>query len=313
MKKFAVLVAGLVLGSVASSAQPLLTAAEVSPLLAAPDARVVDVRDPKAYAAGHIPGAVSAPYGQWRGPASNPGELPALPKLTTLVQSLGLTPQTRVVVVSTGEDTTDFGSAARIYWTLKVLGLKELSILNGGMKAWTSAGLPRDTAAVKPTASNYVPTIDGNLIATRDQVAAQMSTGKLNLVDARPAEFYLGETRHAAAKIPGTLPGAINLTHDKWFKPGTTTFVSPEEARKIAATASLNPQNETVAFCNTGHWAATDWFAMSEVAGLSNVKMYAGSMVDWTQAAGDHPMANVPSRGQQLVIDTRLWLDRTFK
>jgi len=38
------------------------------------------------------------------------------------------------VVVSSGKDVTDFGAAARVYWTLKVLGLKELSILNGGVR-----------------------------------------------------------------------------------------------------------------------------------------------------------------------------------
>ena len=88
-----------------------------------PQVRVIDIRDPKSYAANHIPGAVNAPYGTWRGPANNPGELPELPKLTALVQSLGLTPATHAVVVSSGADATDFGASARVYWTLKVLGL----------------------------------------------------------------------------------------------------------------------------------------------------------------------------------------------
>lgn len=312
-KKYCVLAAGLVLGSMSFAAQPLLTAPELNTLLAAPATRVIDIRDAKSYAAGHIPGAETAPYGQWRGPASNPGELPPLPKFTTLVQSLGLTPQTHVVVVSSGDDTTDFGSAARVYWTLKVLGLKELSILNGGMKAWSTAALPRETAPAKVKASTFAPTLDTSLIATRDEVSTQMSTGKLTLVDARPAEFFRGETRHAAARVPGTLPGAINLEHDKWFKPGTTTFLSPEEARKVAARAAIDPQKETVSFCNTGHWAATDWFGMSEVAGFSHVKLYPGSMVDWTQASSELPMEHVPGRGQQLLIDARLWADKTFK
>ena len=69
---------------------------------------------------------------------------------------------------------------------------------------------------------------------------------------------------------------------------------------------------ERVAFCNTGHWAATDWFALSEIAGHKNVKLYAGSMVDWTQAPDALPMDNVPNRFEQLVIDWKLWVDRTF-
>ena len=106
--------------------------------------RVIDIRDPKSYAAAHIPGAVNAPYGSWRGPASSPGELPELARLTAQVRRLGLTPATRAVVVSSGADATDFGAAARVYWTLKVLGLKELSVLNGGVKAWAAAGRTGD-------------------------------------------------------------------------------------------------------------------------------------------------------------------------
>ena len=66
----------------AASAQPLLSPQELQAKLGDTNVRVIDIRDAKSYAANHIPGAVNAPYGQWRGPATNPGELPALPKLT---------------------------------------------------------------------------------------------------------------------------------------------------------------------------------------------------------------------------------------
>lgn len=81
------------------AAQPLLTPAELkAQTTQATPPRVIDIRDPASYGAQHIPGAVNAPYGKWRGPASNPGELPDLPRLTALVQSLGLTPTTHAVV-----------------------------------------------------------------------------------------------------------------------------------------------------------------------------------------------------------------------
>ena len=289
------------------AAQPLLTPAELQSQLGAPSLRVVDIRDAKSYAAGYIPGAVNAPYGRWRGPASNPGELPDLQKLTELVQRLGLTAATRAVVVSSGADATDFGASARVYWTLKALHLKELSILNGGVKAWTQAGLPLEGRPVTVPASSYRPQLDASLIATRDEINRQIGSGKLSLVDARPSEFFFGETRHPAAKVPGTLKGAVDLEYSKWFKPGTSTFVSVEEARKVAAASALNPQNETVSFCNTGHWAAIDWFALSEVLGEKNVRLYPGSMVDWTQSAVALPMDNVPGRAKQLLVDAKLW------
>ncbi len=306
--------ASALLAGAAVAAPPLLSPAELQPLLRSASVRVIDIREPKAYAEKRIPGSVSAPYAEWRGPAANPGELPDLPKLTALVQRLGLTPATHAVVVSSGADATDFGAAARVYWSLKVLGLKELSVLNGGVKAWAQAGLAQDAVNVSLTPSGFSPSIDKALIATRDEVRAQIESGKGRLVDSRPADFFSGDTRHQAAKLPGTLKGAVNLEHSRWFATGSSSLVAPEEVRRIAA--SLPPASgdaDTVSFCNTGHWAATNWFALSEVAGQKNVKLYAGSMVDWTQNPLAALMDNVPSRAKQLAIDARLWAERTVK
>jgi thiosulfate/3-mercaptopyruvate sulfurtransferase len=316
MKNLTTLLLALALSAAATApfaAQPLLSPAELQAKLSDASVRVIDIRDAKSYAANHIPGAINAPYGAWRGPAHNPGELPELPKLTALVQSLGLTPVTHAVVVSSGADATDFGASARVYWTLKVLGLKELSVLNGGLKAWALAGLPQNNQAVKVAASNFQPQIDKSLVATKEELVARVKSGDAALIDARPAEFFKGDTRHVAASVPGTLQGAVNVEHDKWFAPGSSTFVNADQAQKVAAASPIDPAKETVSFCNTGHWAATNWFAMSEVLGQKNVKLYAGSMVEWSKDPTGLPMANVPSRPKQLLIDAKFWAEKTFK
>lgn len=313
MKASIVLFAGWVFAATGFAAQPLLAPQELQAHLSDRQVRVIDIRDAGSYAAGHIPGAVNAPYGQWRGPANNPGELPALPKLTALVQSLGLTPATHVVVASSGADATDFGASARVYWTLKVLGLKELSVLNGGLKAWTQAGLPQNQDAVKIAASDFQPKLDSAQIASKAEVLQHVKAGDSRLIDARPAPFYNGDVRAPTAKVPGTLPGAVSLPHDRWFTAGSATFMPADQARKVAASSPIDPAKETVSFCNTGHWAATNWFAMSEVLGQKNVKLYPGSMTEWSQDPEGLPMANVPNRAKQLLIDTQMWTDKTFK
>jgi len=151
------------------------------------------------------------------------------------------------------------------------------------------------------------------LVATKEELVARVKAGDAALIDARPAEFFKGDTRHVAASVPGTLQGAVNVEHDKWFAPGTSTFVSTDQAQKVAATSAIDPAKETVSFCNTGHWAATNWFAMSEVLGQKNVKLYAGSMVEWSKDPNGLPMANVPSRPKQLLIDAKFWAEKTFK
>ena len=314
MKKMLAFAAALTAAQWVAAAQPLLTPAELSATqTAAPQLRVIDIRDPQSYAAQHIPGAVNAPYGKWRGPATNPGELPDVSKLTQLVQSLGLTPATHAVVVSSGADATDFGASARVYWTLKTLGLKELSIVNGGMKAWADAQLPQDGAAVKVAPSRWQPQIDTSLIATREDIRKNLDLSNAALVDSRPDAFYQGKTRAPAAKLSGTLPGAQQLDFNQWFVPGTSTFVDTATAKQIAAKVQRKSGQDMVAFCNTGHWAATDWFGLSEMAGLPNVKLYAGSMVDWTQQPGAPALENQPSRAESLAYDARQWWQRKFK
>ncbi|CAM5222869.1 Thiosulfate/3-mercaptopyruvate sulfurtransferase OS=Castellaniella defragrans OX=75697 GN=HNR28_001942 PE=4 SV=1 [Castellaniella defragrans] len=283
------------------AAQPLLTPAELDAARQAPAVRVIDIRPAAGYAAGHIPGAVSAPYAKWRGPADNPGKLPPVAQLTDLVRSLGVDGNTHAVVVSSGSDSTDFGASARVYWTLKYLGLTNLSVLNGGYKAWTDAGLAHDQAVPQVKATAYEAHLDQDIIAETPQVAAQVGNPQTRLIDARPLDFYLGKVKAPTAQVPGTIKGAINVENSRWFEPGTSIFLPKAQAEAVAAKLLPHgPAQETISFCNTGHWAATDWFALSEVLGEKNVRLYPESLAEWSQDAS-RPMENVPGRGTQIL------------
>lgn len=295
-----ILSAALLLVHLGATAAPLITATELSEKKhQLPNLRVIDIRPLDDYRAGHIPGAVSAPYPLWRGPAENPGQLLDTSELTQLVQSLGLDNSTHIVITSSGADASDFGASARVYWTLKYLGFNKLSILNGGMRVWEQAVLDLDQHTPEITPSNYRASLNPSILATQEHIAANLDNGQTLLVDARPQNFFLGNTKAPAAYKPGTIKNAVNFTHDRWFDPQTALFVSPEQAQEIAKDLLANPSKETISFCNTGHWAATDWFALSEVVGLPNVKLYPASMTEWSQAA--LPMENVPSRGRQII------------
>ncbi len=308
-----ILASALGLGLPAAFAAPLVEPAELAARLNDPAVRIVDVRDGRneagktPYELGHLPGAVHAPYSQWRGPKENPGALPDAARLTQLIQRLGLDRDTEAVLVYEGRDATDFGSAARVYFTLKAAGLDKLSILNGGMKAWRAAGKPVSTEAASVKPSGYVARLDERLIATRQEVEEAVKSKSATLIDARPPVFFQGETRHAAAKAPGTIEGAKNVSHAVWFGKDSSALLPADEIRRIAQSNGIAPTpqgGQTVSFCNTGHWASTNWFVLSEVLGDRNVAMYPDSMVDWS-AAG-LPMANVPGRLKQLLIDLKL-------
>lgn len=251
-----------------------------------------DANAPGSYGAGHVAGSVNAPYALFLGPVDNPGKLPTEAALTELLQSLGVIADRPTVIVYEGMNETDFGAAARVYWTLKSSGVGNLAILNGGIDAWTAAGLALDRATVSPAHSTIEVAFSDRWLATEaDVLDVVEGRASATLIDARPESFWAGRAAHAAASRPGTLPQARLFTHSNWFR-GTPAIVDAGAARALAEAAGYGDGDALISFCNTGHWAATNWFALSELAGIENVRLYPESMVGWSNAG--HRMANVP-------------------
>jgi rhodanese-related sulfurtransferase len=124
---------------------------------------VIDIRSPvdgggkAAYEAGHVPGAVHSDYAAdgWRAKVGNaPGMLPPLDHLAVLAGRLGIKPHDNVVIVPAGVSATDFAAAARIYWTLKLIGHGQQAILDGGFKAWSAD--PKRPVETGPSAPKSV-------------------------------------------------------------------------------------------------------------------------------------------------------------
>ena len=290
---------------------PLVSPAELSAFKRAADPLLLDIRQGEAsegvsvYEAGHVPGAVHAPYARWRGPAENPGQVLSDAELTELFRSLGVEEGRPVVVIHQGDSVSDFGAAARVYWTLKSAGIDNLAILNGGVEAWTAEELALATDSPAPQPSEITVSLGEAWIATRDDIRAIVDGEQsAALIDARPEAFYNGETAHGAAARPGTLPQARLFTHANWFSSGPAV-IEPETVRRLVAENGLDNGETLVSFCNTGHWAATNWFALSELGGIENVKLYPESVVAWSQAG--LPMDNVPGRLQHLWMSVKSW------
>ncbi|SDZ89733.1 sulfurtransferase [Rubrimonas cliftonensis] len=284
--------------AVASEWRKLVEPEELAALIeSTPDLRILDIRPPETvkdkagklvsegFADGHIAGAVNTPYGAYRGPKENPGALISDAALTETLQAAGVTAETPVVVAYRGATDSDFGAAARVYWTLKSAGVSQIAILNGGQKAWEAAGLPVTTEPTTVARSAFEARIADDWLATRDDVRAAEGGDGAVLVDARPEEFFRGLKKHDAAQEAGTLFGALNLVHSSWFAPSSPRVTAPESALERARALAAEANGDAiVSFCNTGHWAATNWFALSELAGVENVKLYPESVVGWTRA-----------------------------
>lgn len=285
MRFVLLVVSALVAGSATARAQPLVSAEWLAQHMADPHVVVLDLRTQAAHEVAHIPGAVAADYERagWRVklPDGSGGALPPVPEIAATIGRLGVADTDKAVIVS-----DDFGAAARVYWTFRVLGHNDVSILNGGWRAWEASGLPMQAGPVARAVEVFTPQYDPALRAELAEVERTIQTGDATLVDARPPAQWEGRSKTSAVREYGHLPGAVwvdqteALTADGRLKP------DPELTRLFAKVGD----KPATTYCNTGHLAATDWFVLSEVLHRPGTKLYDGSMSQWT-ADASRPVA----------------------
>jgi thiosulfate/3-mercaptopyruvate sulfurtransferase len=243
----------------------------------------VDGGGAAAYEAAHVPGAVHTDYVKdgWRatkGMAS--GLLPDHAHLADLFARCGITPAVHVLVVGAGTSPGDFSAAARVYWTLKVAGHPKQSVLDGGMTAWQEAGLPVESGRRTPPAVPVYPVqFVGDLRADLGAVKHAVAVGDEILLDTRSTSYFEGREKSPQAKRAGRLPDAVHLDHARAFDPATRRLKPLPELERLF----VLPAQPIVSYCNTGHQAATSWFILSEVLRRPRVRLYDGSMSEWTE------------------------------
>jgi len=246
----------------------------------------------RAYEAGHLPGAafvdldtdLSAPDGPGRHPLPEPAAFAAR------MAALGIGGGHRVVAY----DDAGGGVAARLWWMLDALGHGEVDVLDGGLGAWTAAGLPLTTAAPSwPPASLHLASTWPRTI-DREGLAAGL--GRLRLLDGRSGERYRGEVE-PIDPVAGHIPTAVsaptgdNLGPDGRFLPAEALrarFVS------LGAAESAGASPRVVVSCGSGTNACQLALAM-RVAGLPDPLLYPGSFSDWSRAG--LPVAIGPDPG----------------
>jgi len=289
----------------AEGVAPLVSTDWLKQHLTDPDVFVLDIRSAidgggvEAYQKGHVPGAIHSDYDKagWRVTRGGvPFMLPTLPELEKLIGETGIDEDIHVVVVPAGVHYTDFGSAARTYWTLKVAGGSKVSILDGGYAAWASEHNAIETGPSKPSPKIFTASLNKALLAERRDVQTIEQSGGATLIDSRPASFFAGKEKAPAAQAYGHIPGAVNIDSATFYDSRTNRLKPRGELASIAATLPARP---AVTYCNTGHWAATDWFVLSELLGRKDVRLYYGSMVDWTSDA-NRPLVSARTKWDDL-------------
>ncbi len=281
---------------------PLVDAAWLAAHRTVPDLRVIHVApNRRVYARRHIEGARYSDLHRevaHRGTAPETGDaerewlVPTSEEVAGVLRRWGVSDGDRIVFY---DDVGLNRQAIRAYWVLRLFRYPadRLHILDGGIRAWRRAGQPTTSEVPPPAAEapsdrpDRPPVLgerDDTLIATYEQVLAWSrestdgSDAPTRILDVRtPAEWIGADLR---ARRGGHIPGARNrLFSDLLTDLGT--FRPVDEILSIVRSSGVDPEQLRATYCQGGVRAALVWFALHELAGLREVRNYAGSWEEW--------------------------------
>ncbi|NWG54583.1 MAG: 3-mercaptopyruvate sulfurtransferase [Hydrogenophilaceae bacterium] len=281
------------------TADPLVTPAWLAERLGAPDIRIVDAtwflpgdgRDPRAeHAEKRIPGAVFFDIDEIADTASPlPHMLPAPEKFASRVRKLGIGDGARVVVY----DAHGLFSAARVWWTFRVMGHADVVVLDGGLPAWEAAGLPLEDGPPQPRAErHFTARYRADLVRDLADMRKTVETGRALVLDARPAARFAGDAPEPRPGLKsGHMPGAHNIPASALVRDGV--MKSRAELEALFADAGVTAKTRVVCTCGSGITAAVIALALARI-GRWDAPVYDGSWAEWG-ALDDTPIVTGPA------------------
>lgn len=254
--------------------------------LADPDLRVLDGswympaqnRNPRAeYEAAHIPGARFFDIDEIADLSTNlPHMAPPVEKFASRLRGLGIGDGMQVVVY----DGAGLFSAARVWWTFRLMGLTRIAVLDGGLPKWRAEGRPLTDAPPDLRAPHLSPRFQPHLVKSAAQVLQALQSGSAQVLDARAALRFRGEAPEPRAGLrSGHMPGALNLPFTQVLNPDGT-LKAPDALRAALSDAGVDLDRPVITSCGSGATAAILSLVL-EVLGHRNHALYDGSWAEW--------------------------------
>ncbi|MEX0591498.1 MAG: 3-mercaptopyruvate sulfurtransferase [Xanthobacteraceae bacterium] len=239
----------------------------------------------KEYRAAHIPGAVHFDIDEISDHGAGlPHMLPPPDAFALHMRRLGIGDGKKIVVY----DGMGIFSAARVWWTFRVFGTKDVFILEGGFPKWRAEGRPTEIGMASREPAKFTPKFNAALVADLDRVEQALKSGSAQVVDVRPAARFRGEVPEPRAGVrSGHMPGSRNVPFTEIIADGT--LVPPDKIRAALAASGVDPGQPVITSCGSGVSAAILWLALDSI-GKPPQALYDGSWADWGSRA-DRPVA----------------------
>ena len=250
-----------------------------------PDLRVIDASwhlDPERdacaeYEAAHIPGARFVDLDEISDTRSNlPHMAPPPEKFISRMRSMGIGDGHQIVIY----DNSAVHSAARMWWTFRLMGKTDVAVLDGGFAKWLAEG--HETEDMPPITRDRHITVQRQASFVRDvtQVAAASKLADHEIIDARAPERFRGEmTEPRPGLRSGHIPGAKNLPFGRLYNDNRTMKSIPDLKAECDA-AGIDLSRPVITTCGSGVTAAILILALERI-GHRNHSLYDGSWAEW--------------------------------
>ena len=251
-----------------------------------PDLRLLDAswylpeagRDAAAeYRAGHIPGARFFDIDQITDQRSTlPHMAPPPEKFISRLRAMGVGDGHQVVVY----DGAGLFSAARVWWTFRLMGKLDIAVLDGGLPKWRAEG--REIEDMAPIVRDRHLTVQRQAALIKDvtQVAHASKLDAAEIIDARVAPRFRGEVPEPRPGLrSGHIPGSKNLPYTSLLNPDGT-LLAPDALRAAFVTAGVDLTRPAITTCGSGVTAAVLNLALERI-GHRNHALYDGSWAEW--------------------------------
>ncbi len=266
--------------------------------LGAPEFRIVDAswylpaqnRNGAAeYAAGHVPGAVFYDQDAIADHSTGlPHSVLAPEAFAQAMEKLGISDTDTIVVY----DGPGIFTAPRVWWLLRIMGARNVFVMDGGLDGWKRDGRPLETDLPEPAVGHFRPQFNKDAITSYDEMFAIVSGGGRQIADARSAGRFAGEEAEPRAGMrSGHMPGARSMPSGSFSVDGRLKDLDGLKATFEAAGIDLAAP--VVTTCGSGITAAIITLALHSLGHEDNT-LYDGSWSEWG-ARSDTPV--VTGRG----------------
>ena len=251
-----------------------------------PDLRILDAswylpgenRNPlEEYSRSHIPGALFFDIDEIADKDTHlPHMVPSQELFATRVRKMGIDNGHQIVVY----DTAGIFSSPRVWWLFKLMGHKDIAVLDGGFPKWLEEGREVEDVPPQVNERHYYSRKQAQLVKSRSEVQKASHEGSPQILDARPKTRFMGLLPEPRPGLrAGNIPNSINLPYTNLLNENGTMKVKKDLLEEFKS-SGLDLDKPVITSCGSGITASILFLAL-DMIGHRNISLYDGSWVEW--------------------------------